>query len=162
MFGDLQIGYQVHMLSCFDNEMPKYSTGKVVAKSDPRFLPPTDPACQYGRVMDITVESGSGNNTYTVPENQNVAKAMGITLSMTIDPILNELESMKKASKSVIDSERFHKERLSVCDRILEDVNPAFRQAKEQDRKIAGIEGKVSELSSSFEDLKKLIIERLK
>lgn len=162
MFGDLQNGYQVHMLSYSEKELPRYSTGKVVAKSEPRFLPPTDPACQYGRVMDITVESASGNNTYTVPENQNVAKAMGITLSMSIEPIMNELESLKKASQNILNSEKFHKDRLAVCDKILEDINPAFKQAKEQDRKIAGIEGKVNDLSTSFEDLKKLIIERLK
>ncbi len=33
---------------------------------------------------------------------------------------------------------------------------------REQDRKIAGIENKVNDLTDSFEDLKKLIVERLK
>lgn len=45
---------------------------------------------------------------------------------------------------------------------ILEDINPAFKQTREQDRKIAGIENKVNDLTDSFEDLKKLIVERLK
>lgn len=40
--------------------------------------------------------------------------------------------------------------------------NPAFKQTREQDRKIAGIENKVNDLTDSFEDLKKLIVERLK
>lgn len=43
-----------------------------------------------------------------------------------------------------------------------EDINPAFKQTREQDRKIAGIENKVNDLTDSFEDLKKLIVERLK
>lgn len=37
-----------------------------------------------------------------------------------------------------------------------------FKQTREQDRKIAGIENKVNDLTDSFEDLKKLIVERLK
>lgn len=52
--------------------------------------------------------------------------------------------------------------KIEACESILEDINPAFKQTREQDRKIAGIENKVNDLTDSFEDLKKLIVERLK
>jgi hypothetical protein len=48
------------------------------------------------RVVDLTVELTGETKTYTVPESQNVAKAMGITLSTSIDPIMNELNAIKK------------------------------------------------------------------
>lgn len=55
-----------------------------------------------------------------------------------------------------------HRAKIEACESILEDINPAFKQTREQDRKIAGIENKVNDLTDSFEDLKKLIVERLK
>lgn len=162
MFSDLKNGYQVHVLTAVDGKMPEYKAGKLVAHSEPRFLPPGDPMSPYGRVMDITVDCGDGNKTYTVPESQNVAKASGVTLSVSVEPVMNELESMKRVSQDVLDSVDFHKGRLEACESILEEINPAFRQTKEQDRKIAGIERQVGDLAKSFDDLKKLIVERLK
>lgn len=91
-----------------------------------------------------------------------VAKAMGITLSTSIDPIMNELNAIKSTSQDIIDSVDTHRAKIEACESILEDINPAFKQTREQDRKIAGIENKVNDLTDSFEDLKKLIVERLK
>ena len=95
-------------------------------------------------------------------QTQNVAKAMGITLSTSIDPIMNELNAIKNTSQDIINSVDAHRAKIEACESILEDINPAFKQTREQDRKIAGIENKVNDLTDSFEDLKKLIVERLK
>lgn len=114
------------------------------------------------RVVDLTVELTGETKTYTVPESQNVAKAMGITLSTSIDPIMNELNAIKNTSQDIINSVDAHRAKIEACESILEDINPAFKQTREQDRKIAGIENKVNDLTDSFEDLKKLIVERLK
>lgn len=79
-----------------------------------------------------------------------------------IDPIMNELNAIKSTSQEIIDSVDAHRAKIEACESILEDINPAFKQTREQDRKIAGIENKVNDLTDSFEDLKKLIVERLK
>ena len=144
--------------------VPAYPLGKVVAVSEPRYLPPQPGQYQamQTRVVDLTVELTGETKTYTVPESQNVAKAMGITLSTSIDPIMNELNAIKSTSQEIIDSVDAHRAKIEACESILEDINPAFKQTREQDRKIAGIENKVNDLTDSFEDLKKLIVERLK
>lgn len=162
MFSDLKKGFQVHTLDT--NTVPKYELGKVVAVSEPRYLPPQPGQYQamQTRVVDLTVELTGETKTYTVPESQNVAKAMGITLSTSIDPIMNELNAIKSTSQEIIDSVDAHRAKIEACESILEDINPAFKQTREQDRKIAGIENKVNDLTDSFEDLKKLIVERLK
>ena len=162
MFSDLKKGFQVHTLDT--NTVPKYELGRVVAVSEPRYLPPQPGQYQtmQTRVVDLTVELTGETKTYTVPESQNVAKAMGITLSTSIDPIMNELNAIKNTSQEIIDSVDTHRAKIEACESILEEVNPAFKQTREQDRKIAGIENKVNDLTDSFEDLKKLIVERLK
>lgn len=162
MFSDLKKGFQVHTLDT--NEVPKYAIGKVVAVSEPRYMPPSpgNYAPMQGRVVDLTVEVDGETKTYTVPESQNVAKAMGITLSTGIEAVMNELNAIKRNSQEVLDSVGFNKKKIEVCDQIMEDINPAFKQTREQDKKIAGIESQVRELTGSFDELKRLIVERLK
>lgn len=138
------------------------------AKLDAQTVMINDKFCQLEmremqtRVVDLTVELTGETKTYTVPESQNVAKAMGITLSTSIDPIMNELNAIKSTSQDIIDGVDTHRAKIEACESILEDINLAFKQTREQDRKIAGIENKVNDLTDSFEDLKKLIVERLK
>lgn len=162
MFSDLKKGFQVHTLDT--TEVPKYYLGKVIAVSEPRFLSPTPGTYQptQGRVVDLTVEVDGETKTYTVPESQNVAKAMGITLSTNLEAVLNELSAIKRNSQEIIDSVELNRNKIEACDRIMEEVNPAFKQTREQDRKIAGIESQVKQLSGSFDELKRLIVERLK
>lgn len=162
MFSDLKKGFQVHTLDT--NEVPKYAIGKVVAVSEPRYMPPGpgNYAPMQGRVVDLTVEVDGETKTYTVPESQNVAKAMGITLSTGIEAVMNELNAIKRNSQEILDSVGFNKKKIEVCDQIMEDINPAFKQTREQDKKIAGIESQVRELTGSFDELKRLIVERLK
>lgn len=128
MFSDLKKGFQVHTLDT--NTVPKYELGKVVAVSEPRYLPPQPGQYQamQTRVVDLTVELTGETKTYTVPESQNVAKAMGITLSTSIDPIMNELNAIKNTSQDIINSVDAHRAKIEACESILEDINPAFKQ----------------------------------
>lgn len=162
MFSDLKKGFQVHALDT--NTVPKYQLGKVVDVSDPRFPPMQQGQYQMAqyRVVDLTVELSGETKTYTVPETHNVAKALGMTLSTGIEPIINELNAIRSENQSIIDNIDQKKANVEACNAILEEINPSFKQTREQDRKIAGIEDKVNGLSDSFEDLKRLIIERLK
>ncbi len=161
MFSDLKKGFQVHALDT--NGVPKYFIGKVVAVSEPRFnqQQPMTYNQPQSRVVDLTVEFDGETKTYTVPETQNVAKALGITLSTSIDAIMNELGAIKQNSQDIINSIEDHKAKIAACESIMEEVNPAFRQTREQDRKIEGIERRVGEMSKSFDELKELIIKKL-
>lgn len=53
MFSDLKKGFQVHTLDT--NTVPKYELGKVVAVSEPRYLPPQPGQYQamQTRVVDL-------------------------------------------------------------------------------------------------------------
>lgn len=108
--------------------------------------------------------SGDGDGksmTYVVPENQNVAMANGITLACSVDPIMNHLNAMKRTSTDIVNSVDKNKEIIEACDSILEDINPTFKQSKDQDRKIKGLEDQVAKMGESFEELKNLLIKKL-
>lgn len=51
--------------------------------------------------------------------------------------------------------------RFLLIDSILEEINPAFKQTKDQDRKIKNLEEKVDRMGSSFDELKELLIKKL-
>lgn len=162
MFSDLKKGFEVYTLDVTD--VPKFAVGKVVAVSDARFMQPIpgDYSSLQQRVLDVTIELEGQNKTYTVPEGQNVAKAAGITLSCSLEPVMNELSAVKRNAEEVIRSVDLNRKRIAACDKIMEDVNPMFKQTRDQDRKIKGIEEKVEGLANSFTELKNLIVERLK
>lgn len=113
------------------------------------------------RVMDLTIEVDGKSMTYVVPENQNVAMANGITLACSVDPIMNHLNAMKRTSTDIVNSVDKNKEIIEACDSILEDINPTFKQSKDQDRKIKGLEDQVAKMGESFEELKNLLIKKL-
>lgn len=163
MFVDLRKGFQVHTLDT--NGVPKYEMGRVVNHSDPYYMKPqpgsTYPPIQT-RVVDLTIELESGTQTYTVPEQQNVAKNHGITISTTAEFIANELNAIRSESEAVIDSVPLNKDKIESCNKILEDINPAFKQSREQDRRIADIETKVDKIADSFDEFKSFIINNFK
>lgn len=67
----------------------------------------------------------------------------------------------KRTSSDILDSIDKHRRTLEACDSILEEINPAFKQTKDQDRKIKNLEEKVDRMGSSFDELKELLIKKL-
>lgn len=161
MFKDLKKGYQVHTLDTTNT--PEYALGNVINVSEPRFqqIQPGQFQQLQDRVLDLTLEIGGKSLTYVVPENQNVAMANGITLSCEVEPIMNQLNAMRRNSEDVVNSVDKHRETMEKCNAILEEINPSFKQTREQDRKIKGLEDKVDKIGDSFDELKKLLIQKL-
>lgn len=161
MFKDLKKGYQVYTLDT--SGIPKFFMGTVVNASEPRF--PQTPLGQFqqlqDRILDLTIEVEGQSMTYVVPENQNVAMANGVTLACSVDPIMNHLSAMKRTSTDIVNSVDKNREIIEACDSILEEINPAFKQSKDQDRKIRGLEDQVAKMGESFEELKNLLIKKL-
>ena len=144
MFRDLKKGFQVYMLDTSD--VPVFRMGNVVNVSEPRFQQPQmGQMGQYqqlqDRVIDLTVEINGSSMTYVVPESRDVA--------------------MSNTSSDILDSIDKHRRTLEACDSILEEINPAFKQTKDQDRKIKNLEEKVDRMGSSFDELKELLIKKL-
>lgn len=153
MFRDLKKGFQVYTLDTSD--VPVFRMGNVVNVSEPRFQQLQD------RVIDLTVEINGSSMTYVVPESRDVAMSNNITLACSVDPIMNQLNAAKRTSSDILDSIDKHRRTLEACDSILEEINPAFKQTKDQDRKIKNLEEKVDRMGSSFDELKELLIKKL-
>lgn len=109
----------------------------------------------------VTGAAMVNNTERLVYFNRDVAMSNNITLACSVDPIMNQLNAAKRTSSDILDSIDKHRRTLEACDSILEEINPAFKQTKDQDRKIKNLEEKVDRMGSSFDELKELLIKKL-
>lgn len=153
MFKDLKPGFQVSLLDK-SGKVPHYYIGTIVGVSEPRIdqmKQPTfgQPMSYADRVIDLTVEFDGKTQTYTVPEQSNVASVAALTLACTAEPIANEVRAMLKHSQSVIESAPHHEEVAKECENILEEVQPAPADSKRLDK----LEGKMDKMEGLLEKL---------
>ena len=153
MFKDLKQGFQVSLLDK-SGEFPQYHIGTIVGVSEPRIdqmkQPPFGQPMSYAdRVIDLTVEFDGKTQTYTVPEQSNLASVAALTLSCTMEPIANELRAILKHSEGIVQSAPHHEEVIVKVKSILEELQPAPADSK----RLAQLEGKMDKMEGLLEKL---------
>lgn len=91
----------------------------------------------------------------------NPGRSDTLRIHRLVSVLMNQLNAAKRTSSDILDSIDKHRRTLEACDSILEEINPAFKQTKDQDRKIKNLEEKVDRMGSSFDELKELLIKKL-
>lgn len=145
-FKDMKQGYAVWF---FDKEKVKVYQGKVVSVAVPRYDAPmfgqiqTQPS---GMVVDVTIDAEGAQKTYTIPEGASVAYAGTLVLSSEKMDIAREVEAVKAASEDALGKVDWHKDVVARCFAVMEELNPAIAEKREQERRIEGIESEVKSL----------------
>ena len=151
LFKDIKQGYPIYFL---DKENVKYYQGKVVSVAVPRHdnQPKAFVAQPTGLVVDITIEANGATKTYTIPETATITYAGLLVLSTDKDGILREVEAIKTASEDALSQLERHKQVVTNCSQLLEELNPAFAEKRAQDKRIEGIENEVKSLGAVLRD----------
>lgn len=151
LFKDIKQGYPIYFL---DKEDVKYYQGKVVSVAIPRYdnQPKAFGAQPTGLVVDITIEANGATKTYTIPETATITYAGLLVLSTDKDGILREVESIKTASEDALSQVERHKQVVTNCSQLLEELNPVFAEKRAQDKRIEGIENEVKNLGAILRD----------
>lgn len=157
LFKDLKPGYPVYVLLQSDEKMEAMQV-KAVQVSDPYFPQPGSisqgtnmPTMQ--RVVDVSVEIEGKTSTYSIPETLSVTYAKGIVLSTDRDGILRDVEAIKAQKTEEIASVEKNRKILESCNHILEQWNPAYAERREQDKKIQGLESKMSNIEGMLQKI---------
>lgn len=163
MFKDFQSGFQVHMLDKSGN-VPVYKLGKIVSVSPARIeqkpIVPgqvPNPMMFTDRVIDLTVEYDGQTKTYVVPETGNVASSSGLTLACSTEPILNEVRAMLRTSTDIINSVDHHKEIVSRCEGIMQEMNPTFAESQAQNARIDKMEKSIADMAETMGQIRQLL-----
>lgn len=151
LFKDIKTGYPVYFL---DKNDTTFYQGKVVSVAVPRYDTPQpfSQGQQNGLVVDVTIEANGATKTYTIPETASITYAGHLVLSTDKDGILREVEALKAASEEALSQVEIHKQTVTNCNQLLEDLNPAFAEKRAQDKRIEGIENEVKSLGAVLRD----------
>lgn len=73
-------------------------------------------------------------------------------MSTDKDGILREVEALKAASEEALSQVERHKQMVTNCGQLMEELNPAFAEKRAQDKRIEGIENEVKSLGAVLRD----------
>lgn len=148
IFKDIKQNYPVYIL---DKQELTISQGKVLSVGFPRTdllqRPTTIPA---QTVIDVTIENGDKQATYTIPENLSITYAGNIVLSIDKDHLVREIEALKNQAEQILASVDKQKQILEKANVLLADLNPVYKEKKETDLRISKIESSISEMRDMF------------
>lgn len=152
LFKDLKSGYPVYFL---DKTTTKYYQGKVISVAAPRYdNTQLNGLSQHATslVVDVTIEADGTTRTYTIPETSTLTYAANIVLSTDKDGIIREVESIRATSEDILSQVETHKEKVTKCNTLLEELNPIFAEKRAQDKRIENIESEVRSLGNIVKD----------
>lgn len=150
IFRDIKQGYPVYILNKRELTI---SQGKVASAGFPRL--DTNPMTgKTEMVVDVTVDDGSGKTgSYVIPEGLSVTYAGDLVLSTEKSGLSGEVEAMRSAAEQALASVDRQREIVDKAGALLSELNPAYREKAENDRRFDALEGSVGELKGLVRSL---------
>lgn len=150
IFRDIKQGYPVYILNKQDLTILQ---GKVASAGFPRL--DTNPMSgKTEMVIDIAVDDGSGKTgSYVIPEGLSVTYAGNLVLATEKAALAGEVEAMKSSAEQALASVDRQREILDKTTALLSDLNPAFREKRENDKRFDDLESSVNELKDLVRQL---------
>lgn len=149
-FNSLQVGQPLYVLQ--KSEKPTLQVGVVKTKSDPKSPYQTNqPAIFNGLatmqgqnlVVDVVATIGGADIPFSnLPVNaETTSYNNGMTfVSSSREAMLQGVDTMIQASKKALEQVNYHKSVLTEGEKMLETLNPRYREEKERDRSIKSLE----------------------
>ena len=149
-FNSLQVGQPIYVLQ--KSEKPTLQVGVVKTKSDPKSPYQTNQpsifnglATMQGQnlVVDVVATIGGADIPFSnLPVNaETTSYNNGMTfVSSSREAMLQGVDTMIQASKKALEQVDYHKSVLTEGEKMLETLNPRYREEKERDRSIKSLE----------------------
>ena len=156
-FKSLQPGQPIYII--YKNDTPHLVVAEVVSRNEPHYNV-NNPSAVIGtnlkQVVDITAKNGEeviplGNlaaDDQTATYN-NGAQFIGASQ----EAALREVDSMMAESRQVLDKVEYHQSVLAEGEKMLEVLNPQYKEAKAQKQDIADLRDQMGQLMQMVADL---------
>lgn len=136
--------------------------GQVVSVSNPqpKYGQFNTPA--FGSQPEMTVDVRVKVDDETMDFKQlsasaSIANSGNVVVSDSKEAMSSEVEGLLRTSKGILDSVPYHEKMLVSCDNILRDLNPSFKKEKEQEEKMSMLEGEVSGIKDTLNEMMGLL-----
>ena len=140
LFKDMKPNYSVFIL---DKEEMTVVQGKVKTASFPR-MDTSNGTTKM--VVDIEIEADGKSATYAIPENLSVTYAGNLVLSTDRDGLLHEIEARQTYAEQVLATVDKQKTIIERAKKLRAELNPAYREKQENEKRFGQIEGAISEM----------------
>lgn len=144
-FKDLKQNYFVYI---FDKQNITFTQGKITDISSPHIdmrAPMINSS--YQTVVDITVEVNSKTNTYTIPDNLSFARSGSLVIATEKEDIIKEIEVIKMNAEHIVNTINDQKAIIEKTSKLLETINPVFKQEKERENRFTAIENSIKKIN---------------
>lgn len=165
MFKDLNKGALVHIVD--STNIPVYFQGVLSEMSLP-YTPQPQPGQQFNpmfQVVDMTVQVNGNNQIFKgIPYMSDVATHAGMTVSCSQSSLKTVVESIYRKSLDAIQNVDKHRNTITACESILEQIDPGVAQSKAQEKKIADLQNEIYQLKKdmpTLEDIKTLFMQSM-
>lgn len=161
-FKDIKQNFPIYLLDQAKCELIK---GKVISTSfphldnspqtpspnqalNPAIYPHVPNSFNQRMVIDLTLEVNGNTATYVVGENASVNYTDNLIIAVDPAALIPEVEAIKNNADQALAPERIEslKQQQAKATELLMTLNPTFRQQKEYDQRLDGIESSVKEL----------------
>jgi len=146
-FRDIRQNSTVHLL---DKTTMQYSEAKVEAVGMPHFATPqVGQTAPTGQVVDVTIKGVC----YTVQCDNSVAYSDKVVFATDKALLLPEVRRLKTEAENILAGVEKAKETVIKCDSLLCELDTAFKEKQETDKRMGAMESKINSLSdmiSSF------------
>ena len=140
----------------------KLRVGQVISVSNPQpkygqFNTPTF-GSQPEMTVDIRVKVDEETMDFKqLNANASIANSGNVVVSDSKDAMSAEVEGLLRTSKAILESVPYHEKMLVSCDNVLRDLNPSFKKEKEQEEKMNMLEGEVSGIKDTLNEMMGLL-----
>lgn len=161
MFSALREASPFYILHRGTGEVPALQVGQVQSVTQPKPKFGGFPG-QYGVETTVDVKVAVGNETLSfeqLPSQLSIANCgTGVVVSEDRNAILTEVESIHRNSVDLLNSRDYHEKVVEACGNIELSLSPQLRKEREQEDKITSLEGKITGMESSIEEVKKMLL----
>lgn len=160
-FNSLGVGHPFYILQ--KSEKPTLQVGVIKSKSEPHSQYHAQQpnifnglATMQGQnqVIDVVVSVGNSDIPFSnIPISAETATYNnGNTfVSCSREAMLQAVDNMMQVSKKTLDQMDYHKEVLTEGERMLETLNPRYKEERERDRSIRTLEERQSETDKKLD-----------
>lgn len=160
MFSALRQGSQVYILE--KGSPAELKIGQVITATSPTS---SFPYMQNASTIDIVVKVDDSTREFKqLPSQLSVANYNNgnTIISESRDLMCQEVETMIRNSKQILDSVPYHEEVIKSGEIMLKDLSPQYAKQKDQEDKINNLETKVGGIESKLDSIYTILTKSLK
>lgn len=162
MFQTLRAGSPFYILEKGSDIKLKIAEVSSVSAPTPKFQTGNfTPNFGQEMIVDITAKCGDESLEFKqVPANLSIANfgTGNVVISESRDAMSAEVESMRRASQSILDSIEHNQQVVGRCGEFLALLNPQIAKEREQEQKIQNLEKEMNGMRTDLSDIKGLLL----